>query len=76
MHKRLLAICLTVCMLLTLLPKTAQAAETASGTCGDHLAWTLDSTGTLTISGTGDMPEYSSYSEVPWCEYREKLFMR
>lgn len=73
MGKRLLSICLTLCMLLTLLPKTAWAAETVSGTCGEYLAWTLDSTGTLTISGTGDMPEYSSYSEVPWCEYRERI---
>lgn len=73
MCKKLLSIGLALCMLLTLLPKTAQAAETASGTCGDYLVWSLDSAGTLTISGTGDMPEYSSYSEVPWYDYREEI---
>ncbi len=36
-----------------------------SGTCGDNLTWTLDSNGTLTISGTGDMWDYSYYSS-PW----------
>ena len=30
-----------------------------SGTCGDDLTWTLDDEGVLTISGTGDMYDYS-----------------
>ena len=35
---------------------TASAADIIdSGTCGDSVTWTLDSEGTLTISGTGDM---------------------
>ena len=38
----------------------ASAAE--SGTCGENLTWTLDDEGTLTISGTGDMENYSSHS--------------
>ena len=29
--------------------------NTYRGTCGENLTWTLDATGTLTISGTGDM---------------------
>ena len=37
----------------------------ASGTCGENLTWTLDDAGTLTISGTGDMANYS-WSNVPW----------
>ena len=44
-----------------------------SGTCGaegDNLTWTLTDDGTLTISGTGAMADYSGYSYVPWKNYR------
>ena len=34
-----------------------------SGTCGDDLTWTLDDAGTLTISGTGVMRNYSNSSD-------------
>ena len=30
------------------------------------MAWKLDDNGLLTISGTGDMDDYASYSETPW----------
>ena len=35
-----------------------------SGTCGTNLTWTLSS-GTLTISGTGEMTDWASASDVP-----------
>ena len=39
-----------------------------SGTCGDNLTWSFDkSTGTLEISGTGDM--YTTGNSVPWENY-------
>lgn len=38
----------------------------SSGTVGDDLTWTLDSSGTITISGTGEFNEYSMFNEVPW----------
>ena len=65
MKKRLLSIFLAVCMVFTLLPTSAFAATTVSGTCGDNLTWTLDSEGILTISGTGDMYDYE-YKKAPW----------
>lgn len=37
-----------------------------SGKCGDDLTWTLTKDGTLTISGTGGMYDYSWGSEQPW----------
>ena len=47
------------------------AHSASSGTCGKNLTWTLDNSGTLTISGTGNMNDYSylassgSYN-MPW----------
>ena len=38
---------------------TIKSKAASSGTCGDNLTWTLDDNGTLTISGTGDMYNYS-----------------
>ncbi len=47
--------------------ETAPAEETpaASGTCGENLTWTLDSAGSLTISGAGDMTDYSYDDPAP-----------
>lgn len=40
---------------------------TSSGTCGENLTWTLDENGTLTISGTGPMKDYTyEDKERPW----------
>ena len=66
--KLVTAICmLAVLVLLSIiaLPTEAQAATTASGTCGDNLTWTLDDTGTLTITGTGAMHSWVIGSS-PW----------
>ncbi len=37
----------------------------SSGTCGDDLAWTLNSEGDLTISGSGPMYDYNDVG-APW----------
>lgn len=52
---------------LNLFRTKAEAAET-SGICGDNLTWTFDElTGTLTISGEGEMYNYNSYDNLaPW----------
>ena len=71
MKKRLLACLLTLVMLLALLPATALAADpTTSGSCGENLTWTLTqnkdgTTYTLTISGTGEMEDYT-VGGAPW----------
>lgn len=40
-----------------------------SGFCGSRLTWTVDENYVLTISGTGTMTDWSSYSNVPWRKY-------
>lgn len=77
----LLTLAALVCLLLAF-AATANAETVASGYCGGegdgtNLTWTLDSEGTLTISGRGKMKNYNAYSGqlAPWCEeaYRPSL---
>ena len=46
--------------------------ETYSGTCGDNLTWQFESDGTLRISGTGEMYDYSG-SSSPWSIYSSSV---
>ena len=73
MKKQVLSGLLVLCLIFSLLPVSAFADEaTASGTCGENLTWTLDSEGTLTISGTGAMTNYY-YSTAPWYSSRSSI---
>ncbi len=67
--KRMSSLALALLLLLALLPGEAMAADVvAAGICGAqgrNLTWTLDSAGTLTISGSGDMVDYE-YGGTPW----------
>ena len=38
----------------------------AGGSCGDNVHWTLDAEGTLTITGSGGMNDYSYSNLPPW----------
>ena len=72
--KKFMSLVLCICMLTAMfsaMPINVSAAT--SGTCGDNLTWTLDDNGTLTISGTGDMPMWNSSGDVPWCITRENI---
>ena len=46
--------------------------DTASGTCGKNLTWTLEN-GMLTISGTGEMTNWSNEAGIPWYSYAETI---
>ena len=59
----LLALLAALCCLLTV--SAAAADAPTSGTCGENLTWTLDTTGTLTISGTGAMKDFGTF-DAPW----------
>lgn len=70
--KRILTLLGTVLLCLTSIILSAKAATIASGTCGDSLTWTLADTGTLTISGTGEMYDFYYDNGVwtnPWMSY-------
>ena len=72
--KKFLAIILAILMVVTIIPLTAGAAAATSGTCGENLTWNFDtSTGTLTISGSGDMRNYSHGWSSPWDSYDESV---
>lgn len=63
MKKRLLSILLVLLTALTLLPLGALADD--NNKCGENLTWEF-ADGILTISGTGDMYDYSSAYPAPW----------
>lgn len=66
MKKRLLSILLVLLMALTLLPLGALADD--NNKCGENLTWEF-ADGILTISGTGDMYDYSEDYLAPWSEH-------
>lgn len=56
---------------LTWMPKGTEEKEIASGTAGD-LMWVLTENGTLTISGAGEIPDYS-FGTMPWNDYAGQI---
>lgn len=66
MKKRLLSILLVLLTALTLLPLGALADD--NNKCGENLTWKF-ADGILTISGTGDMYDYSEDYLAPWNEH-------
>lgn len=74
--RRLTALALTLCMLAALTAEIFAADTVASGKCGangSNLTWTLDSEGTLTISGKGAMKDYDYKNKAPWKQYASSL---
>ena len=74
--RRLVALALTLCMLAALTSEIFAADIVASGYCGGegdgkNLTWTLDSEGTLTISGNGKMAYYE-HRGAPWASTKVK----
>ena len=70
MMKKFLALALAVVMLLALVPVAAQAD--AQAIPGTNLTWELVD-GTLTISGTGAMADYSRVQDLPWGSQRASI---
>ncbi len=62
MKKKILILCVAMLMMFGICI-SANAEE--SGTCGDNVTWVLDDSGTLTITGYGNMTDYDS-ANSPW----------
>lgn len=76
--KRFLSILLATVLVLTMLPvsafaETAETTYPVTGSCGESLAWSLDENGTLTISGTGEMADYTADGSQPWAGYSAQI---
>ena len=57
----------------TVIRQDVYADSIASGSCGDTINWEIDSDYVLTLSGSGTMTSYSSYSSVPWYSNRSNI---
>lgn len=66
--KKIIVLTLCLALMLSLIFSVSAAEVIASGVCGENLTWALDNEGTLTISGTGDMWDWS-YNGTPWSIY-------
>lgn len=76
--KRLITWLLTLCLLAALMPTFALAEDfVASGSCGARqdiapITWTLDSSGTLTFRGKGEMRNFWT-DKAPWYGMRDRI---
>ena len=72
-YKRILALALALCLCLSILPGAAW--ETTSGTIGEsHVSWSFDETsGRLTISGSGGCETFESAEDQPWAALRTEI---
>ena len=72
-NKRILALALALCLCLSILPGAAW--ETTSGTIGEsHVSWSFDETsGRLTISGSGGCEAFTSPEDQPWAALRDEI---
>ena len=57
------------------IPSIGDSGTISSGTCGENVTWILLKDGTLTISGTGEMYDYSitDPDKSPWSSYWNKI---
>lgn len=80
--KRIAVMLLLLCLMMTMVPVGAFATETtevteesvslrAANQCGEDLIWNFDG-GTLTISGSGAMDDYSD-TDAPWVGYKDSI---
>ena len=78
--KILLGLMLCLCMIFQLAPMSANALDSSiiahddnCGADGADLTWTLDSDGTLTISGEGAMMDWESFNGAPWYSKKSNI---
>lgn len=52
---------------------TYELPQQTTGICGEDAVWKLQDNGTLVISGSGAMTDYSTSNPAPWQHLREKI---
>lgn len=67
--RKLTALFLVLCMMLSLSVSTFAVEKTPTG----YLTWALDDSGTLSISGNGRIVAFTSADDQPWYEMRENI---
>ena len=75
MKKAHLLMFLSHCVVIILLLINAQALESAHGTCGSEIIWSLDSNGTLTIDGKGAMYDFDPVYPTPWSDFSNQIHL-
>ena len=67
--KKLFAGILSLLLIVSVMPLTAGAAN-YSGSISETISWVINSsTGAMNILGSGEMPDYEQYQDVPWFGY-------
>ncbi len=66
---RILVIALTLAIVFGFVMPAHAAKTVASGSCGENVTWRLDSDGVFTVSGSGPMSNYSTYSDEIGASY-------
>lgn len=71
-RRQLLCALLALCFVLSWIPARAAAAAPIAGP--ENFTWSFDeATGTLTITGTGDLPDYTVDSAAPWAAHSARI---
>lgn len=72
-NRRLAGLLFVLFLLLPATASTAGAEGLAAGVTEDGLAWELSEGGTLDLSGTGAMGNYTYAGDAPWLEYADLI---
>ena len=69
---RIFALLLALVLCVGLFAAVPVSAAETSGSCGENLTWSF-ADGRLTISGSGDMTDFSQVDMPPWYEFRQEI---
>ena len=65
---------LLVAALTAMMFVTVSFAQDTQGACGKSAQWSFDAgTGTLTVTGSGDISDYYDPSEAPWYAFSKDI---
>ncbi len=69
MKKKILILLAALILVLSLSAISVSAANIAEGTCSNGHTWYINESGTLKITGTGPMADYTLSNPAPWREH-------